>query len=200
MDVGRHLKSKFLTGFFILIPVIVTVYIVYAVVSSVDGVIYPVVRRLTHMITGHEFFIPGTGLLLLVVIAYVTGVFAANYLGKRVLAPAETLFTKTPLVKSVYSSVKDMTDAFSSQTRKAFKEVVLLEFPGQGSQALGFITTRRAEAGRETICSVFVPTTPNPTSGFLLMVPEGKLTFLHMTVDEALKYIISLGTTRVELK
>ena len=200
MDITKHVKAKFLAGLFILIPVIITTYVIYVVVSSVDAVIYPVVRRLTWTITGREFFIPGTGLVLLILIAYGTGIFAANFMGKKMLGLGEALFTRIPFVKSIYSSVKDMTDAFSSQTKKAFKEVVLVDFPSKGSRAIGFITKRTSIEGAGTVCSVFIPTTPNPTSGFLIMVPEQELSFLQMTVDEALKYIISLGTSRIELK
>jgi uncharacterized membrane protein len=200
MDITKHVKAKFLAGLFILIPVIITTYIIYMVVSSVDAVIYPVVRRLTWTITGREFFIPGTGLVLLILIAYGTGIFAANFIGKKMLDLGEALFTRIPFVKSIYSSVKDMTDAFSSQTRKAFEEVVLVDFPSKGSRAIGFVTKRTPIEGTGTVCSVFIPTTPNPTSGFLIMVPEHELSFLQMTVDEALKYIISLGTSRIELK
>jgi len=200
MDITKHVKAKFLTGLFILIPAIITIYVIYVVVSSVDAVIYPIVRRVTWTITGREFFVPGTGLLLLIVIAYGTGVFAANFMGKKMLDLAEAIFTKIPFVKSIYSSVKDMTDAFSSQAKKAFKEVVLVDFPREGSRAIGFITRRTSTGETGIVCSVFVPTTPNPTSGFLIMVPERELTFLQMTVDEALKYIISLGTSRIELK
>ena len=200
MDITKHVKAKFLAGLFILIPAIITIYVIYVVVSSVDAVIYPIVRRVTWTITGREFFVPGTGLLLLILIAYGTGVFAANFMGKKMLDLGEALFIRIPFVKSIYSSVKDMTDAFSSQAKKAFKEVVLVDFPREGSRAVGFITKRTGGPGTGTVCSVFIPTTPNPTSGFLIMVPEKELTFLQMTVDEALKYIISLGTSRIELK
>jgi uncharacterized membrane protein len=200
MDITRHVKAKFLTGLFILIPVIVTVYVIYVVVSSIDAMIYPVVHRITQALTGREIFIPGTGLLLIVILAYVTGIFATNYMGKKMLHLTEAFFSRIPFVKSIYSSVKDMTDAFSSQTKKAFKEAVLVEFPFKGRHAIGFITKRIATDGEETVCSVFIPTTPNPTGGYLIMVPERELRFLQMSVDEALKYIISLGTTRTELK
>jgi uncharacterized membrane protein len=174
--------------------------VIYVVVSSVDGVIYPAFLRLTGVVTGKQFFIPGSGLLLFAVIAYLTGIFATNFLGKRMLRLGEAFLARIPFIKSIYSSVKDMTDAFSSQTKRAFKEVVLVEFPFKGRHAIGFVTKRSSSHAEETVCSVFIPTTPNPTSGFLLIIPEGELTFLQMTVDEALKYTISLGTSRIEIK
>lgn len=199
MDITKHVKTKLLTGLFVLVPVIITIYIIYTVVSSLDGLIYPLILRATRSVAGREIYIPGSGLFLLFIVVYITGIFATNYMGKRLLHFGETLFTKIPFVNGIYNSVKDITDAFSSQTRKAFKEVVLVEFPFKGRRAIGFIT-RRFPEGEETICAVFIPTTPNPTSGYLIMVPEQELTFLKMTVDEALKYTISLGTSRIELK
>ncbi|MDR2017780.1 MAG: DUF502 domain-containing protein [Syntrophobacterales bacterium] len=200
MDITKHVKTKFLAGLFILIPVIITIYVIYVVVSSVDAMIYPVIQQVTWTITGMKFYIPGTGLLLFVLITYATGIFAANFVGNKILCLGEALLTRIPFVKSICNAVKDMTDTFSSQTKKAFKEVVLVDFPSKDTRAMGFITRRTSIDGLGTICSVFIPTTPNPTSGFLVMVPEQKLTFLRMTVDEALKYIISLGTSRIELR
>ncbi|MBA4416585.1 MAG: hypothetical protein C0392_01550 [Syntrophus sp. (in: bacteria)] len=201
MDITKHVKAKFLAGLFILIPVIITIYIIYLVVSSVDAVIYPVINKVVSTVTGKEMDIPPVaGFFLFIIIVYVTGIFATNYMGKRLLRLGETFLTRIPFVKGIYNSVKDMTDAFSSEKKKAFKEVVLAEFPFKKRYAIGFITNRIAGRERETICSVFIPTTPNPTSGYLIMVPEQELTFLDMAVDDALKYIISLGTSRIELK
>jgi uncharacterized membrane protein len=200
MSLAKHVKTKFLTGLFVLIPAIITAYVVYVVVSSVDGIIYPIIVKLTRTITGREIFIPGSGIFILLVVAYITGIFATNYVGKKMLRLGETLLTKIPFVKSIYSSVKDMTDAFSSQTKKAFKEAVLTDFPFKGRRTIGFITRRTTTEQGGTICSVFIPTTPNPTSGYLIMVPEEELTFLEISVDQALKYVISLGTARIDLK
>jgi len=107
---------------------------------------------------------------------------------------------KIPFIKGIYGSVKDMIDAFSSEKIKSFKEVVLIEFPFKGRYAVGFIT-RRVHSGEEKqLCSVFVPTTPNPTSGYLIIVPEEDLSPLDMSVEDAIKYIVSLGTSRVEIE
>lgn len=199
MDLAKHFKKKFLTGLFILIPLLVTVYILYLVVVSVDAFIAPIVKNITFQLAGREMFIPGTGLVLLIFVIYLTGVSVSNYAGKRLLAYGEMFLKKIPFVKGIYSSVKDITDAFSSEKRESFKEVVLIEFPCKGNLAIGFITNRIKKDPDKTICSVFIPTTPNPTSGYLVMVPEKELTFLDMTVDNALKYIISFGIGYTEL-
>lgn len=199
MDVTKHLKKKFITGLFVLIPLLVTIYIIYLVISFVDTIIAPVMRNITFHFVEKEIYIPGTGLFLFVVLAYVTGVFASNYIGNRFLSYGEKMLKKIPFVKGIYSSVKDMTDSFSSEKRRSFKEAVLAEFPSQGRYAIGFVTNRMKSQPGEEFCSVFIPTTPNPTSGFLIVIPEKELIFLDLPVDDALKYIISLGTVGIEL-
>jgi uncharacterized membrane protein len=199
MDVTKHLKKKFITGLFVLIPLLVTIYIIYIVISFVDTIIAPVIRNITFHFLGKEIYIPGTGLFLFVLLAYVTGVFASNYIGNRFLLYGEKMLRKIPFVKGIYSSVKDMTDSFSSEKRRSFKEVVFAEFPSQGRYAIGFVTNRMKSQPGEEFCSVFIPTTPNPTSGFLILIPEKELIFLDLPVDDALKYIISLGTAGIEL-
>jgi uncharacterized membrane protein len=196
----KHLEKTFLTGLFILIPLLVTFYVVNMVISSIDAFISPIIRNITSELTGRALYIPGTGFILFVVIAYLTGVLASNYMGKRLLGYGETIVRKIPFVKVIYGSVKDMIDAFSSEKVKSFKEVVLIEFPFKGRYAVGFITNRIQSEEEKGLCSVFVPTTPNPTSGYLIMVPEEELRPLDMTVEDAIKYIVSLGTLRVELE
>jgi uncharacterized membrane protein len=199
MDLTKHLKKKFLTGLFVLIPLLVTIYIIYLVISFVDTILSPVISNITLRLTGKEIYVPGTGLFLFAVVAYATGILASNYIGKRMLSYGERLVKKIPFVKGIYSSVKDMTDSFSSEKKHSFKEVVLAEFPFQGRYVIGFVTNRITGQSSEELCTVFVPTTPNPTSGYLIIIPEGELIFLDMPVDNALKYIISLGTAGIEL-
>ncbi len=196
----KHLEKTFFTGLFILIPLLVTVYIVYTVISSVDAFISPIIKNITSEATGKALYIPGTGFILFVIIAYLTGVLASNYVGKRFLGHGEAIVRKIPFVKVIYGSVKDMIDAFSSEKVKSFKEVVLIEFPFKGRYAVGFITKRIRSREEKRLCSVFVPTTPNPTGGYLLIVPEEELVPLEMSVEDAIKYIVSLGTLKVEVE
>ena len=200
MDLTKHLKKKFLTGLFVLIPILVTIYIIYLVISFVDTIIAPVLRNVTLYVTGKAMYVPGTGLILFMAVAYVTGVLASNYIGKKLLSSGERVLRKIPFVKGIYNSVKDMTDAFSSEKKRSFKEVVLAEFPFRGRYTVGFITNRTRMMSENEMCTVFLPTTPNPTSGYLIMIPEDELVFLKMPVDDALKYIISLGTSGVKLE
>jgi uncharacterized membrane protein len=199
MGIAKHLKKKFITGLLLLIPLLVTIYIIYLIVSSFDAIISPIIKNVTLKIIGKEIYIPGTGFFLFIIIAYITGIIASNYIGKTLLSYGETLLKKIPFVKGIYSSVKDMTEAFSSEKKRSFKEVVLAEFPLKGEYAIGFVTRRIKIGEKGDMCSVFIPTTPNPTSGYLILIPEEELIFLDMPVDSALKYIVSLGTSQIEL-
>lgn len=195
MSVAKHLKKKFVTGLFVLIPLIVTAYIIYLVVSFIENFIGPVLRNIFFQVFRREVYITGTAFIIFVVMTYLTGLFVSNYFGKTLFSSGEKLLKRIPIVKSIYGSVKDMTVAFSSDKIRSFKEVVLIEFPCREHYAVGLVTSRLT-MNEEGYCSVFVPTTPNPTSGYLILAREDELAFLDMATDDALKYIISLGTTR----
>jgi uncharacterized membrane protein len=194
----RHVKAKLLTGIFVLIPVLVTLYVVYIIVSFLDGIVSPVLTNISLSILGRSLYIPGLGLLLFVIITYATGVLTSNYAGKRLISYGEALLRRIPFVKSIYGSTKDFMEVFSSEKLKSFRGVVITEFPHEGSYSLALVTGR-LQRGATAFCSVFVPTTPNPTSGYLLLVPDDKLFFLAISVEDAIKYIISLGTSKVDL-
>jgi len=197
MNIAKHIKSKFLTGLFILIPLIVTIYIIYVIISFFEPFVSPSVRNVLLRLTGHELYIPGVGFILFIVITYLTGAVASNYFGKTALARGEKILKRIPVVKSIYGSVKEMTEAFSSDKVKSFKEAVLVEFPFAGRYTIGFVT-KRIEIEGKPFCAVFIPPTPIPTAGFLIMVKEEELKFLDTSIDTAVKYIISLGTTKID--
>lgn len=195
MSIANHVKKKFITGLLVLIPLIVTAYIVYLVVSFIENFIGPALRNIFLQVFQREVYITGTACIIFVVITYLTGLFVSNYFGKTVFFRGEKLVKRIPIIKSIYGSVKDMMEAFSSEKIQSFKEVVLIEFPFPGRYAMGLVTNRVEIKGVQH-CSVFVPTTPNPTSGYIILAKEDDLLFLDMATDDALKYIISLGTSR----
>jgi uncharacterized membrane protein len=197
MNVAKHIKSKFFTGLFILIPLIVTIYVVYVILSFFEPFVAPMVKNVLFRLSGRELYIPGIGFILFVIITYVTGMIASNYFGKTALSRGEKLLKRIPFVKTIYGSVKDMTEAFSSDKVKSFKETVLVEFPFPGRYTIGFVT-KRIEIEGKPFCAIFIPPTPIPTAGFLIMVREEELKFLDISIDNALKYIISLGTAKIE--
>ena len=195
MTIAKHLKKKFITGLLVLIPLIVTAYIIFLIVSFIENFVGPALRNIFFQVFQREVYITGTAFLIFIVITYFTGLFVSNYFGKTVFARGERIVAKIPIVKSIYGSVKDMTEAFSSDKIKSFKEVVLIDFPFKGRYAIGLVTNR-VELNGVRHCSVFIPTTPNPTSGYIILAPENDLVFLEMATDDALKYVISLGTSR----
>ncbi|MBI2786582.1 MAG: DUF502 domain-containing protein, partial [Legionella longbeachae] len=147
-----------------------------------------------HLI-GH--YIPGLGVILSLILLLVTGIIATNYFGQRLVAWGESILSRIPLVRSIYKTVKQVINAVLSTNSEAFRKVVLIEYPRNGLWSVAFQTGAanheiNAKANQEMI-SVFIPTTPNPTSGFLMMLPKREVIELDMSIDEALKFIISLG-------
>jgi uncharacterized membrane protein len=152
-----HFKTKLLTGLFVLIPLLVTLYVVYVIVSFLDGILYPALTNISLRVLGSSLYIPGLGLLLFVIITYATGVITSNYAGKKLLSYGEALLKRIPFVKSIYGSTKDFMEAFSSEKLKSFREVVLLEFPHKGLYTVKQPTARSSRPPRPTprpgICS-----------------------------------------------
>jgi uncharacterized membrane protein len=150
---------------------------------------------------GHQ--IPGLGALLTVVVVLVTGVLASNILGQRLLLFWEYVLGRIPVVKTVYSGVKQVSDTLFAPGGKAFRKALLVQYPREGSWTIAFLTGQPggdvANHLRGEYLSVYVPTTPNPTSGFFLMMPKSDVIELDMSVDEALKYVISMGLVTPEL-
>jgi uncharacterized membrane protein len=186
MPLVKHFKGKFITGLLSSF-LLVTLYVVYLIVSFLDAIASPLFDNITRSLIGRSLYIPGLGLLLFVIITYVAGVFTSNYAGRKLVAWGEALLRRIPFIKSIYASTKDFIEAFSSEKLKSFREVVLIEFPHKGSYALGFVTGR-VQHEDAVFCAVFVPTTPNPTSGYLVLVPT-ELRHVAIPVDEAIKYV-----------
>ncbi len=199
MPLTRHVKTKLLTGVFVLIPVLVSLYAVYLIVSFLDNIASPILTNIFSGAYGRPLYIPGLGLLLFILITYVTGVITSNYAGKRVVSCGEALFRRIPFVKSIYGSTKDFMEAFSPDKLSSFRGVVMIEFPREGCYTLGLVTGR-LQRESVTFCSVFVATAPNPTAGYVILVPEDNLCFVDISVEDAIKYIVSLGTSKVSLK
>jgi uncharacterized membrane protein len=192
----RGLRRYLVTGLIIWLPLVVTVAVVRFLLRLMDRtlVLIPPAYRPEELV---GFAIPGLGLVLTLLVLVVTGVLGANLFGRRIVGLWESLLHRIPLIRSVYSGAKQVAETVLSDGDTSFKRVFLVEYPRKGVWSLCFQTsTELAEiqhrTAEEVIC-VFVPTTPNPTSGFILLVPRHELIALDMTVDEGLKMIISLG-------
>lgn len=181
----RRLRTYFFTGLIIVLPFLLTLYFLWLVFGFVDGLIGPVLK----LIIGQR--LPGVGFIFTVGLILGTGVLATNYLGRRLLAWGERLFIRLPLVRSIYQTLKQLVHAVFSEKQKAFQRVVLVEYPRKGVYSLAFLTRDVEEAGEMVMA--FVPTTPNPTSGFLLLIPKKEVKYLDMSVEDGLKLIVSGG-------
>lgn len=198
-------QANFWAGLIVLLPGVVSigllVWLFGTVANLTDTLLIFLPSTLTHMDhgTGKMYWYWSLAALAVAVfLISVVGLFARNYFGRKVIEWIETAILRVPLLSKVYGATKQVNDAFSASGKTAFRTVVLVEYPKAGLFSIGFITSEQqeeasAKTGQRLVC-VFVPTTPNPTSGFLVLAPEDKVMKLNMTVAEAIKYVISLGS------
>lgn len=198
------MKKYLLAGLLVWLPLTITLWVLHAILNTLDGVFEAFLSASQAVLPSAAYAplqmlkqVPGLGVIVMVVGLLLTGIFAANIAGQWALAQGSRLLTHIPIVKSIYSSVKQVSDTLFSSSGNAFREAVLVQYPREGSWTIAFVTGRpggeAADHLRADYISLYVPTTPNPTSGFFLMVPRKDVIALAMTVDEALKYIISMG-------
>lgn len=190
------MKRYFITGLLIWIPLAITAMVLAWIVGTLDQVILWMPEQLQpRSVLG--FNIPGLGVIVTLLIILFTGLIAANVLGQRLVRYWEAVLARIPVVKSIYYSVKQVSDTLFSSNGQAFRKALLIQYPRQGSWTIAFLTGKPGGAAADHLrgdyVSVYVPTTPNPTSGFFLMLPVADVVELDMSVDEALKYIISMG-------
>ncbi len=190
------MKKYLITGLLIWIPLVITIWVLKLVVNTLDQsmLLLPQHWRTEYWLGVH---VPGQGVLLTIVIVFVTGVLAANFIGERLVRIWNELLHRIPFVSSIYSSVKQVSDTLFSSTGQAFRKALLVQWPRDGTWTIAFQTG--VPGGdvvnhlRGDFVSVYVPTTPNPTGGYFVMLARADVIELDMSVDEALKYIISMG-------
>ena len=197
------MKKYLITGLLIWVPLVITLWVLSLLVDTLDQslLLLPVSWQPRSWI---GFHIPGLGALLTLAVVLATGVFAANILGQRLVLYWEGLLARIPIFKSLYFSVKQVSDTLFSSSGLAFRKALLVQYPRQGSWTIAFLTGQPggdvANYLKGEYVSVYVPTTPNPTSGFFLMMPAADVVELDISVDAALKYIISMGVVPPEGK
>ena len=190
------MKKYFITGLLVLVPLFITVWVISGLVGMMDQslLLLPETWRPKAQL---GLDIPGMGAILTLLIIFFTGVIATNFFGKRLILVWEALLARVPVVKSIYASVKQVSDTLFSDSGNAFRQAVLVQFPRPGTWTIAFVTGKPggdvANHLSGDYLSVYVPTTPNPTGGYFLMLPRADVVELDMSVDEALKYIISMG-------
>ena len=196
--IAKALKKYLITGVLVWLPIAVTIWAMTYIISAADRLIslLPESWQPQHF---WGFNIPGLGIVAATVVLFVTGVFAANVLGRRILGAWDSLLGRIPVVKSIYSSVKKVSESLLSDSSRSFKTPVLVPFPQPGIWTIAFVSGHIPDKIKGSLpqdddyISVYVPTTPNPTGGYYIMVKKSDVRELDMSVDQALKYVISLG-------
>jgi uncharacterized membrane protein len=197
------MKKYFITGLLVLVPLVVTFWLLSTLIHTLDQSLLLLPESWSpQKLFG--FSIAGLGALLTIAVIFITGIIATNFFGQQLVLLWEELLSRVPVVKSIYSSVKQVSDTIFSDSGNAFRKALLVEYPRKGSWTVAFLTGQPEGDVKNHLIgeyvSVYVPTTPNPTSGFFLMIPKSDVVELDMTVDQALKYIISMGTVAPDIK
>ena len=189
------LRNYFITGVVVLIPIGFTLYLSKVLISISSNIIPENINPNNYL----PFAIPGIEIIISVILITIVGGLSLSFLGKRILKLIDDLFKRIPVLRTIYSAIVQMTETFSNKDDNDKKSVVLVEYPRKGVWAVGFATKENkgemAQKTNQKLINVFVPTTPNPTSGFLLMFPIDEVIYLNMTFEEASKFIVSAGTS-----
>ena len=188
------IRNYFLAGIITLIPIFITVYLTFLVIDVFSRIVPDAINPNKYL----PFRIPGLEILIAVLITVFIGFVSLSYFGKKILTLGEQLLQKVPVLRSVYSGATQFTKSFqSAEDGSSNKKVVLIEFPRSGSWAVGFATNENSKQIsskiNDTLVNVFIPTTPNPTSGFLVLIPKKDIIYLNMNFEDAMKFIISVG-------
>ena len=193
----RRLRTYFLTGIIVTGPIGITGYLVWLIITFIDNRITPLIPDRYNPEFYLPFNIPGLGLVIVLIGLTLVGFVSIHFLGRTFFGIGENLVNRMPIVRSVYGALKQIFETVLAQSSTSFREVVVVEYPRRGLWALAFVTSvTKGEVQRLTeanVVNIFLPTTPNPTSGFLLFVPRGDLIHLDMTVEEGIKMVISGG-------
>lgn len=185
------IKRVFITGIFTILPIAVTISLVFWLFNKVDYIFRVPLEKLLGI---HLY---GVGIVITLILIFATGIFATDVIGKKIFNGFEKVMHRIPLVGMIYSSVKQVVDAFATKKGESFKSTVLVQYPSKGIYTIGFITTNAPSSineytGEESVF-VFIPTTPNPTSGMLIAVAKKDIIYLDVSIDNALKIIVSGG-------
>ena len=200
VSIFAKLRNYFITGIVVLVPIGITLYLTKFFISISSKLIPYNLNPNNYL----PFAIPGLEILLSVIFITIIGGISLSFIGKRILKFVNDLFKRIPILRTIYSAIGQMTESFAPNKNSNKKSVVLIQYPRKGSWAVGFATKEnKGEISKKTnsdLINVFVPTTPNPTSGFLLMFPKDEIIYLDMSFEEASKFIVSAGTSEVTPK
>ena len=200
ISIFARLRNYFITGIVVLVPIGITLYLTKFFISISSKLIPYDLNPNNYL----PFAIPGLEIILSVIFITIIGGLSLSFIGKRILKFVNDLFKRIPILRTIYSAIGQMTESLAPKKGNKKKSVVLIEYPRKGSWAVGFATKdNEGEISKKTnsdLVNVFVPTTPNPTSGFLLMFPKNEVIYLDMSFEEASKFIVSAGTSETKIK
>ncbi|HSG28590.1 MAG TPA: DUF502 domain-containing protein, partial [Candidatus Krumholzibacterium sp.] len=184
-------RRRFFTGLVILLPTVLTGWLLYKVLVSMDRLLRPVLDR-------YPFLdIPGLGIIAVVALILLAGIFAGNFIGRNIIRSAENVVTRIPMISRMYTAIKQISEVFLRHERTVFREAILIQYPRPGIYVVGFVTsswkTTVGGGPARDFVNVFLPTTPNPTSGLFLMIPSNEVIHMDCSVEDALKMVISGG-------
>ena len=186
---GKNLRRNFLAGLLVLVPVALVIFVILWFFHTIDGILQPIIR----IFFGHT--ITGLGFAITFVLIYLVGILASNIVGRRIIQFGEWLVGKLPVLGQLYNAAKQAMASISgvSRTKAAFREVVLVEYPRKGLRTIGFVTNEILDSDGRKLVAVYLPTTPVPTSGWVILVTEDQITRTNISVDTAMKMVISGG-------
>jgi len=205
VSILSNFRRFFLTGLLVTAPIIITIYVTWLVITFIDVKVANLLPEYLDFRKALPFQIPGLGLVIVIFVITLIGAITPGLIGRNLLKLGEMILFKTPVIRTVYSSIKQIMETVMSTNSKSFKEVVLVEYPRKDIWVIAFVTSSvKGEIDnkikKSKLVSIFVPTTPNPTSGFLLMFPKSEIVYLDMTFEEASKFIVSAGTSDTKTK
>ena len=193
------LRNNFLTGLAVIIPVFITTYLIWSTIGLVDGWVLPLIPEKYTIDKFIGIDVKGIGVVIFLLFTVIIGSLTKGYFGRTILKSAESLVDRMPVVRSIYNGIKQIAETIFNQSNNSFEKACLVEYPRKGIWAVAFVSTKtKGEVKRKLgenkdLYSIFLPTTPNPTSGFLLFLPEKDIVFLDMSVEDAAKLVISAG-------
>lgn len=191
------LRNYLFAGILVTAPIAITIYVTWGFLKFLDNKITPLIPELYNPNTYLPVELPGLGLIIAITFFILVGFFARNFLGRLLVNISENIVTRVPVINTIYGAIKQIFETVMASQSDAFKEVVMFEYPRKGIWVMGFVTGQtkgevQSLTDTETV-NIFLPTTPNPTSGFLLFVPKKDITFMKMSVEEGIKMIVSGG-------
>ncbi len=189
----KHLRTKVIAGLLVILPLGITVFILKFVFTALDDLVGPIGPEVTHFLLQRELHIPGLGIIIFLLLLYLLGLITTNVMGRKLVGWTDRLLTNLPIVKNIYLSSKQLTDAFSASRKGSFRQAVFVEFPQPGNFVLGFITNEFSDLTSQSKVTVFIPTAFIPPQGFTLFLPREKVIPSHLTIEEAIKAIMSVG-------